>query len=195
MIFGYIRVSTTDQQENFSLKNQREQLIKKGVPEEKIFEDICSGTTLDRPALQKLLEQIKAGDVIYITRFDRFSVNLLRGFSKVNEIREKGAKIVFLDIPETSNPLFSDFFMLIIAYFAEYDYNLRKERQKEGIAKAKLAGKYKGRRTVITPQLKEKINELVIQKKVKKTDVASLLRISPGTLYKALKIMEQEGKK
>lgn len=168
MIYGYIRVSTVDQRENYSLTTQKEQLINKGVASDQIFEDVCSGINMERPALQKLLDKIQTGDIIYVTRFDRFARNLLQGFLNVNKIREKGAKIVFLDCPEISNPLFADFFMLIIGYFAEYDYNLCRERQMEGIKKAKIEGKYKGRKSVITPQLKQKVYELVIQKKVKK---------------------------
>lgn len=151
--YGYIRVSTTDQAENYSLSNQREALLRNEIELENIFEDIGSASNTDRSNFQKLLEITEPGDSIHVVRLDRFSRSLLDLLKTVTFLQEKKVQLVAYDQPFSGDPQMRLLGFAFYGYFAEFEQRVRKQRQIEGIARAKLDKKYLGRKTVLTPEV------------------------------------------
>jgi len=139
---GYIRVSS----ENQNLKRQLQQLKEIGM--DLIFQEKVSGATTNRKELQKMLENLKAGDTIYVTDLTRITRSTQDLFTLINKIREKKAFLIslkdtWLNLSE-DNP-YSQFLITIMAGVNQLERDLIKMRQREGIEIAKKEGKYKGR--------------------------------------------------
>lgn len=146
MQVGYARVSSAGQ----SLEIQREQLTAAGC--KPIYEEKRSGRTAeDRPALRKALEFVREADTLVVTRIDRLARSLLDLETIVKGLAEKGVHLKALEQPvDTSTPA-GKAFLQMLGVFAEFELALRKERQLEGIAKAKEKGVYRGRKPSIDP--------------------------------------------
>ena len=139
MKVGYARVSSSGQ----SLDIQLEALKKYGC--EKIFQEKVSGTsTQGRDKLKECLEFVRESDEICFTRIDRVARNILDLQLIVKELTEKGVTISATEQPISTKDATSKCFLDMLGVFAELETNLRKERQLEGIAKAKAKGAYKG---------------------------------------------------
>jgi DNA invertase Pin-like site-specific DNA recombinase len=139
MLYGYARVSTTDQ----DLSLQVDVLKAHGC--EVIREEKKSGTTKDgRSELQTLLDFIRAGDTLVVTRVDRLARSIGDLQDIVRELRVKGASLKATEQPIDTSTAAGKAFLDMLGVFAEFETNLRRERQIEGIAKAKAAGVYKG---------------------------------------------------
>ncbi len=139
---GYIRVSSDGQNSS----RQREQLEKLDL--DIIYEEIFSGPTMNRLELQKLLSELKAGDIIYVTDLTRITRSTKDLFSLVEQIRQKKAALIslkdtWLNLSE-ENP-YSDFLLTVMAGVNQLERDLIRVRQKERIAIAKREGKFKGR--------------------------------------------------
>ncbi|ADO84617.1 recombinase family protein [Ilyobacter polytropus] len=135
----YIRVSS----ENQNLKRQLQQLKEIGM--DLIFQEKVSGATTNRKELQKMLENLKAGDTIYVTDLTRITRSTQDLFTLINKIREKKAFLISLKDTWLNlskyNP-YSQFLITIMAGVNQLERDLIKMRQREGIKKE---GKYKGR--------------------------------------------------
>jgi DNA invertase Pin-like site-specific DNA recombinase len=142
-LFGYARVSTDDQ----DLTVQREALKAAGVSSRLIFKETASGTKREgRDELNRMLELAHEGDTIVITRIDRLARSMKDLQDIVHELKEKGVLLKATEQPiDTSNSMGKMFFDML-GVFAEFETNIRRERQAEGIAKAKSKGAYKGRK-------------------------------------------------
>ena len=145
-IYGYARVSTTDQ----DLSIQEAALEAAGctiVRGEKV-----SGTsTQGRVELRTLLTFIRRGDTLVVTRLDRLARSMRDLQNIVHELQEKGVHLRAIEQPIDTSTAAGKAFLGMLGVFAEFETNLRRERQLEGIAKAKAEGKYKGRPTSIDP--------------------------------------------
>ena len=146
-IFGYARVSSTDQ----DLAIQRAALKKAGA--KTIRAEKKSGTTRKgRTELQILMEFMRKGDTLLITRIDRLARSLRDLQNIVHELKEKGVTLKATEQPiDTSSPA-GKAFLDMLGVFAEFETNLRRERQMEGIARAKERGAYRGRKPSIDRQ-------------------------------------------
>jgi DNA invertase Pin-like site-specific DNA recombinase len=148
MLVGYARVSTTGQ----SLDIQREQLKAAGC--ERIFEEKKSGAkAANRAALNAALEFARDGDTLVVTRLDRLARSITDLRSIVDRLTAKGVGFRCLqqgalDTTKSEGKLLLN----ILGSFAEFELDIRRERQMEGIAKAKAAGVYRGRKPSIDPQ-------------------------------------------
>jgi DNA invertase Pin-like site-specific DNA recombinase len=139
-LYGYARVSTQLQ----DLTIQREALHAAGC--EIIREEKVSGTSRDgRKELDTLLQFIRQGDTLVVTRLDRLARSILDLSSIVKELVSKGASLKATEQPVDTSSAAGKAFLQMLGVFAEFETNLRKERQMEGIAKAKDRGVYKGR--------------------------------------------------
>ena len=178
MKVAYIRVSSSSQ----SLELQREAVQKENV--DKIFEEKVSGTsTQGRGKLKELLEFVREGDSVYITRTDRLARSILDLQLIVKELTDKGVSLVATEQPISTKDATSKCFLDMLGVFAEFETNIRKERQMEGIAKAKAKGIYKGG--------KAKINvEDIIKLKnegLGATAIAKRMNIHRDSVYRLLK--------
>ena len=155
---GYIRVSSADQKTARQLQD---------ISLDKVFEDKCSGKDTNRPQLKACLEYLREDDTLHVHSLDRLARNVEDLLTTVRSLTESGVTVVFHkenltfapDSPDNSNGM-SRLMLTIMGAIAEFERNLIKERQREGVAIAKAAGKYKGRPSTITPALREEIGQL-----------------------------------
>jgi DNA invertase Pin-like site-specific DNA recombinase len=174
---GYARVSTTDQ----DLSLQETALHNAGC--EVIRSEKRSGTTTEgRAELQTVLEFLRKGDVLTVTRIDRLARSIGDLQDIVRTIRARGAALKATEQPIDTSTAASKCFLDMLGVFAEFETNLRRERQLEGIAKAKAAGVYKGRPPTIDPSevLKLKNEGLGPSK------IAKQLKIGRASVYRVL---------
>ncbi|WP_426778806.1 recombinase family protein [Pseudomonas aeruginosa] len=175
---GYIRVSTTDQ-------NTERQLD--GVQLNKVFTDKVSGATTDRPELQNMLEYVREGDVIHVHSIDRLARSLVDLLALVQSLTAKGVHVRFnkenLLFTGESNPTQS-LMLSIMGSVAEFERAMIRERQREGIAKAKEKGVYKGR--------SKSIDDEAIRSHVAAgnsyRDTAKALGVGVSTVQRAMKV-------
>ena len=176
-IYGYARVSTTDQ----DLTIQQDALEKAGC--EIIRAEKVSGTSIQgRDELNTLLEFLRDGDELVVTRVDRLARSVLDLQTIVRDIKSKGVHLRATEQPiDTSTPA-GKCFLDMLGVFAEFETNLRRERQMEGIAKAKERGVYKGRKPSVD---KTQIIELH-KSGMGATAITKELNISRATVYRAI---------
>jgi len=149
-IYGYIRVSTREQNEDRQLIALREI----GVPEKNIYLDKQSGKDFNRPQYKKLLRKLKKDDLLYIKSIDRLG----RNYEEILEqwrllTKEKGVDIVVLDMPlldtrrgkDLMGTFLSDIVLQVLSFVAENERTTIRQRQAEGIAAAKAKGIHLGR--------------------------------------------------
>ena len=138
-LLGYARVSTADQ----NLTIQRQAL--KGAGVATIFEEKASGTKRDgRTELQKVLGVLGDGDTLVVTRLDRLGRSLRDLANVAHEIDEAGANLKVLEQSVDTSTAAGRAFFGMLAVFAAFETDVRRERQIEGIAMAKRKGVYKG---------------------------------------------------
>jgi DNA invertase Pin-like site-specific DNA recombinase len=139
--YGYARVSTGEQ----DLTLQQEALIAAGVNPDLIFSEKVTGTKRDgREKLDLLLKIADKGDTVIITRIDRLARSMRDLQNIVHELRQKGVALKATEQPIDTGTAAGKAFFDMLGVFAEFETNLRRERQAEGIAKAKRSGIYTG---------------------------------------------------
>ncbi len=178
MKVAYIRVSSSSQ----SLDVQREAVQKENV--DKIFEEKVSGTsTQGRDKLKEMLEFVREGDTCYITRTDRLARSILDLQLIVKELTDKGVGLVATEQPISTKDATSKCFLDMLGVFAEFETSIRKERQLEGIAKAKAKGVYKGGKAKIN------VDEIIRLKEegLGATAIAKKMNIHRDSVYRLLK--------
>ena len=179
-MIGYARVSTVDQ----SLTIQIEMLEKIGCS--KIFTEQASGVSKKgRAKLEACLDYLREGDVFVVTRIDRLARSIRDLQNIVHRLKGKGVSFQAteqgVDISTSAGKAFFD----MLGVFAEFETNIRKERQLEGIAKAKKAGKFKGRK----PIAKTKESEVMqlFNDGVHKKEIAKNLNLGIASIYRIIK--------
>ncbi len=178
MKVGYARVSSSGQ----SLDVQVDTLKNSGC--EKIFQEKVSGTsTQGRDKLRECLDFVREGDELVFTRVDRVARSVLDLQLIVKELTDKKVTITSTEQPISTKDATSKCFLDMLGVFAELETNLRKERQMEGIARAKTKGVYKGRKSNINV---EKIKSLK-DEGMGATAIARELGIHRDSVYRLLK--------
>jgi DNA invertase Pin-like site-specific DNA recombinase len=174
---GYARVSTTDQ----SLDIQEAALKAAGC--EVIRSEKRSGTTTTgRAELQTVLDFLRPGDVLMVTRIDRLARSIGDLQDIVRAVKAKGATLKATEQPIDTGTAAGKCFLDMLGVFAEFETNLRKERQLEGIAKAEAAGLHRGRPASIDPV---QIQQLKAEG-VGPSQIAKQLGIALASVYRAL---------
>lgn len=177
-IIGYARVSTEDQ----DCSIQEEALRKAGATI--VRSERKSGTsTAGRTELATVLDFLREGDTLLVTRIDRLARSLMDLEGIVAQLREKGAHLRATDQPiDTSSPA-GRAFLQMLGVFAEFETAIRRERQLEGIAKAKAAGVYKGRKPSVPVEDVKRLKG----EGMGAAQIAKLLGIARSSVYEALK--------
>jgi DNA invertase Pin-like site-specific DNA recombinase len=154
MIYGYARVSSVGQEKNGnSLEAQETALLEKGCTE--IYKEAYTGMTADRPQFSKLLEKLKKGDTLVVTKLDRFSRSASEGARLVQELHERGVAIDIINMGRVDNTSMGKLIVTMLLAFAEFDHDLVIERLNTGKAVAKAHGKRTdGREKMDLPELK-----------------------------------------
>jgi DNA invertase Pin-like site-specific DNA recombinase len=175
-IIGYARVSN-DQ----SLEIQEAALKAAGC--EMIRSETRTGTTTaGREELRTVIDFLRKGDVLMVTRIDRLARSIGHLQDLVRAVKAKGAALKATEQPIDTSTAAGRCFLDMLGVFAEFETNLRKERQLEGIAKAKEAGVYQGRRASIDAA---QVRELKAQG-VGPSEIAKRLGIGRASVYRAL---------
>src|SRR5882672_9774233 len=176
-VIGYARVSTTDQ----DLSIQETTLRTAGC--EVIRAEKRSGTTTQgREELRTVLDFLRKGDVLVVTRIDRLARSIGDLQDIVRAIKARGASLKATEQPIDTGTAVGKCFLDMLGVFAEFETNLRRERQLEGIAKAKAEGVYKGRPASIDVA---QVREMKAQG-VGATKIAKTLKIHRASVYRVL---------
>jgi DNA invertase Pin-like site-specific DNA recombinase len=174
---GYARVSTSDQ--DLSIQEAALKAAGCGIIR---AEKRSGATTQGREELRTVLDFLRKGDVLMVTRIDRLARSIGDLQDIVRAIRARGAILRATEQPiDTSTPA-GECFLDLLVVFAEFETNLRRERQLEGIARAKTAGVYKGRPASIDAA---RVRELK-QQGMGATEIAKALKIGRASVYRVL---------
>jgi DNA invertase Pin-like site-specific DNA recombinase len=174
---GYARVSTTEQ----DLTLQVETLKAAGC--DIIRCEKVSGTSLEgRSELETVLQCLRKGDRLVVTRIDRLARSIADLQRIVATLSERGASLRATEQPIDLSTAAGKCFLDMLGVFAAFETNLRRERQMEGIAKAKTAGVYKGRKASIDREAVERLRE----EGLGATEIAKRLKIGRASVYRLL---------
>lgn len=176
--YGYARVSTPDQ----DLTIQRQALREAGCGV--IRAEKASGSRRNgRTELQVLLDFVQPGDSLVVTRIDRLARSLKDLQDIVHELKQKGVGLRATEQPVDTGTAAGKAFLDMLGVFAEFETNLRRERQLEGIRAAKQRGVYKGRKPSVDTAEVRRLHE---QEKLGATAIANRLGIGRASVYRAL---------
>lgn len=198
MIYGYIRVSSTDQNED----RQRIAMEAKDVPKKNIYIDKQSGKDFERPQYKKLVRKLKPGDTLYILSIDRLG----RNYKEIQEqwrvlTKDKGADICVIDMPlldtriakDLIGTFIADLVLQILSFVAETERANIKKRQEQGIAAAKARGVRFGRPEKPVPENFVEIVRQWDERQITTKEALRLCDMSRATFYR--KIRENDSTK
>ena len=184
MKIGYARVSTQDQE----LALQLDALKAAGCG--KIYKEKITGATRERPELQKLLDQLREGDIVVIWKLDRLARLLKDLVNLVNEIQEKGGALHSLnDQIDTTTP-HGKFTFHVFAALAEFERDIIRERTKAGLTAARARGRVGGRPKGLSKKAQHTAiiaEKLYQERELTVKEICEQLSISRGTLYNYLR--------
>ena len=184
-VVGYLRVSTVDQNELRQLE---------GLDLDRRFVDKCTGSTIDRPELKALIAYVRNGDVVVVHSMDRLARNLDDLRRLVLDFTRRGVHVRFvkenLEFTGEDSSI-SHLLLSVMGAFAQFERDLMRERQREGIAIAKRRGKYKGRRPALNL---EQIAEVRTRANAgeSKAELAREYGITPMSVHRYSKTKDQE---
>ncbi len=190
--YGYIRVSSTDQNEDRQIAAMKEA----GVAETNIYTDKQSGKDFNRPQYQKLAAKLEKGDLLYILSIDRLG----RNYEEIQQqwrilTKEVGIDICVIDMPllDTRNgkdlmgTFIADLVLQILSFVAESERSNIHKRQEQGIAAAKARGVKFGRPEVVVPREFPKVVKEWERKKISFDEALEKTGLTPSTFYRRLR--------
>lgn len=191
--YGYVRVSTKDQNELRQMIAMREF----GITDENIYVDKQSGKDFERPQYKRMLRRLKAEDVVVIKSIDRLG----RNYNEILEqwriiTKEKRAGIIVLDMPlldtaskgrDLTGTLIADIVLQILSYVAQTERENIRLRQAEGIAAAKARGIHMGRPKMKVPEIFPVVRKQYQQGKITARKAGRMLGVSATTFLRWVK--------
>ena len=191
-IYGYVRVSSTDQNED----RQMLALKKQNIADKNIYIDKLSGKDFNRPAYKKLIKKLKSGDLLYILSIDRLG----RNYEEIQNqwrvlTKEIGADICVIDMPlldtrqgkDLMGTFIADLVLQILSFVAQNERENIRKRQLQGIAAAKAKGVRFGRpEKDIPPEFISLIKQWE-KKKITLAEILNMCQISESTFYRRLR--------
>ena len=191
-IYGYVRVSSTDQNED----RQMLALHKQNIAEKNIYIDKLSGKDFNRPAYKKLIKELKSGDLLYILSIDRLG----RNYEEIQNqwrvlTKEIGADLCVIDMPlldtrqgkDLMGTFIADLVLQILSFVAQNERENIRKRQLQGIAAAKAKGVRFGRpEKGLPPEFISLIREWE-EKKIDLNTILEMCKISESTFYRRLR--------
>ena len=200
MVYGYIRVSSTDQNED----RQRLAMAQRAVPEKNIYMDKQSGKDFDRPQYKKLVKKLRAGDLVYVLSIDRLG----RNYEEIQRqwrilTKEIGADICVIDMPlldtrsgkDLMGTFIADLVLQILSFVAQSERENIKKRQAQGIAAAKARGVRFGRPEAPLPEDFPAIAAAWEQGKLPLAEAVRRCHVSEATFYRRLRELRLAQKK
>lgn len=191
-VYGYVRVSSTDQNED----RQLNAMLELGVPKKNIYIDKMSGKDFERPQYQKLIKRLSSGDLIYVLSIDRLG----RNYEEIQKqwriiTKEKNVDVCVIDMPlldtrqgkDLMGTFIADLVLQILSFVAQSERENIKKRQAEGIAAAKVKGVRFGRPKKDVPDNFVAIIKFWEQKKLPLSEVLNQCNMSEATFYRRLR--------
>lgn len=191
-VYGYVRVSSSDQNEDRQMISMQEA----DVPNKNIFIDKQSGKDFNRPNYKKLLKKLKQGDILYIKSIDRLGRNYEEIQTQWRVItKEIGADVVVIDMPlldtrrdkNLLGTFISDIVLQLLSFVAENERVNIRQRQAEGIKAAKKRGVRFGRPTKDVPHNFDDIVSKWVRKEITVQEIMKMYNISESTFYRRLR--------
>ena len=195
MIYGYCRCSTNETRQD--INRQRREIKKLGATDEHIYLEYESGTKVNRPELQKLLEIVKSGDVIVTTEVSRITRSTKQLCDIIELCKERRLKLVIqnsvtIDCSTGEIDPMTEAFLQMAGVFAQLERNMTVSRIKSGLRNARAKGVRLGRPQLTADQLPRKVIEQYDNWKnglISKTDYAKICNVSRPTLDKYIAIL------
>lgn len=180
MILGYARVSTKDQ----NLDGQRDALSAAGA--ERIFSDTITGTARARPELDRLLTELRSGDVVVVAKYDRLARSLKDLMEIVDLIQARGAGFRSLaeDIDTTSSA--GRLIFHVFASIAQFERERIIERTNEGLAAARKRGRIGGRPPALSPAQAGEVRKMRDDEGRPIPEIAALFKVSTKTIRRVV---------
>jgi len=179
-ILGYARVSTGDQ----DVAGQMMRLEQAGAI--KVFTDVRSGKSMDRPGLTELLAYARAGDTLAVVRLDRLGRSLGELLSVVKGLKERGVALLSLEEKIDTSSAAGELVFHVFGAIAHFERRLIAERTKDGIAAARIKGKLPGRRPLDPEKAKSALK--LVASGVSPTDAARQLGLGRATVYREMAV-------
>lgn len=194
MIIGYARVSTVDQ----NLDRQIASLKEYGC--EKIFADKATGKNFNRPEFNTMMEVLRAGDTLVVHEFDRLGRNKKLTLKVLQDLKNKGVRLVSLNLPTTQiqtddNLMLETINNIVIELYtmmAQQEIETREKRQREGIDQALDKGVKFGRTAIDYPDEWETIYNMVKNKEITSVRAMEMLGLKKTTYFKLKKQYEEQ---
>lgn len=195
-IYGYIRVSTTQQNDD----RQRIAMAEQGVPAKNIFSDKQSGKDFNRPGYKALMNAIREGDKVVIKSIDRLGRNfneILEQWRHITLEKKCGIVVLDMDILNTDvdrgllDRLVSEIMMIALSYVAQTEREMMRQRVFEGIAAAKEKGVHCGRKPMEVPSFFEMIYDMWKKGMISGREAARQLGVDNHTFKKWISLMEE----
>lgn len=196
-IYGYVRVSTREQNED----RQMIALGEMNVPEKNIFVDKQSGKDFNRPMYKRLIKKLRSEDLLYIKSIDRLGRNYAEIIEQWRMLtKEKNVDIVVIEMPlldtrrgkDLMGTFLSDIVLQLLSFVAENERKNIKQRQKEGIEAAKLRGVQFGRPKKPVPENFEQICVKWMAKEISGEAAAKLCNITKATFYRRAEELKEQ---
>ncbi len=194
---GYIRVSTMDQNED----RQRIELTRCGVDEKNMYVDKQSGKDFHRPAYERMVRNLSKGDVLYVLSIDRLG----RNYEEIHDqwrilTKEYGVDICIIDMPlldtrrgkDLMGTFIADLVIQILSFVAQSERENIRERQRQGIAAAKMRGVKFGRPAIEVPENFEEVVGAWRRGEIGVSGAAKRCNMSESTFYRRVRKMEKK---
>jgi len=181
MIYGYARISSRSQEDGNGLEVQRRKLVEAGA--ERVFEDVFTGTTMDRPAWDDLNAHLACGDTLVVAKLDRIARTSSGGFEAVKGLLSRGVSVRILNMGLVDDTPTGKLILNIMFAFAEFERNMIVERMAEGKEVARQRDGYReGRpRAEIDEELFASLREKVGAREITVREAARALGVSEST--------------
>jgi DNA invertase Pin-like site-specific DNA recombinase len=182
MKFGYVRVSTADQNPDL----QTDALLKHGVDPDRIYVDIGSGRNFDRPELRALLKALRQGDELVVWRLDRIGRSTKDLLATVEQLGAQGIDFTSLHERIETSSAGGKLMLTVFAAIAAFERDLLIERTNAGLASARARGRKGGRPQLLKKSDVRLARTMLADKTVTVTEVAQHFGVGRNTLYRAL---------
>lgn len=175
---SYIRVSTIEQH------TESQKSVLANIKIDKTFEEKVSAKNADRPKLKEMLEYVREGDTVYVRDLSRLARNTKDLLDIVEYLGKEGVRLVSIKESIDTSTNFGKLMITFLAAIYEFERANLLERQRDGIAAAKIAGKYKGRQPVKKPENFEEVYKKWANREIKSNAAIRELNISEYAFYK-----------
>lgn len=182
MKVGYIRVSTEEQ------NTIRQEILMKDLGVERVYMDKASGKSrTGRPQLEAMMDFVREGDVVIVESISRFARSTRDLLTLVEQLTEKGVGFVSQKESIDTNTPQGKFMLTVFGAMAELEREQTLQRRREGIAAAKAAGKYKGRKPIeIEDSLVKSVHDQWYKREITTSHAVKLLNVSSRTFYRRM---------